>query len=146
MARLLDNPDEADQSFSLVRNRGVAQRLFRAALMKCYSGRCCMCSTSFVEVLEAAHIIPWNECSASEKLDVRNGLLLCANHHALFDSAYITVSDKYCIMYADPDALYSEYSKADKSMSLKLHGRPIALPSERKHRPSRAALRSRALE
>ena len=53
-----------------------------------YHERCSLCEVGYRVRgrplgLEAAHIIPVREHGTSA--DVRNGLLLCANHHVLFD-------------------------------------------------------------
>ena len=85
VTKLLDDPDASADVYSKVKNRGVVQRIFRRALLEAYGYSCCMCGNTFESTLEAAHIIPWGECSRQERLDVRNGLLLCSNHHRMFD-------------------------------------------------------------
>ncbi len=35
----------------------------------------------------------WAKSSNNEKCDINNGLLLCPNHDALFDSGYISFND-----------------------------------------------------
>jgi putative restriction endonuclease len=40
------------------------------------------------EALDAAHIKPWSVASEAERIDVRNGLLLCKIHHVSFDHGY----------------------------------------------------------
>jgi len=42
--------------------------------------------------LKASHIKAWKDCtSTQERLDSNNGLLLCANHDALFDQYLISL-------------------------------------------------------
>lgn len=64
--------------------RGYQQRVFRKALLKAY-GRCAVCSISHPSLLEAAHLKPWRISTEEERVDVKNGLLLCRNHHVAFD-------------------------------------------------------------
>lgn len=77
----------------LVRQR-VGQDIFRDALMRYWGGACAVTGITVPEVLRASHCKPWAECdSDSERLDVFNGLLLCANLDALFDRGLITFDD-----------------------------------------------------
>ena len=41
-------------------------------------------------MLRASHIKEWSESSREERIDANNGLLLCANHDALFDRHLIS--------------------------------------------------------
>jgi putative restriction endonuclease len=65
--------------------RGYQQQVFRSALLRAYGNRCAVCSIDHPALLEAAHLKPWNIATAAERVDVRNGILLCRNHHAAFD-------------------------------------------------------------
>jgi putative restriction endonuclease len=42
-------------------------------------------------LLYASHIKPWARSTASERIDIRNGLAACPIHDAAFDRGYITV-------------------------------------------------------
>jgi hypothetical protein len=65
---------------SIVRRRGQAK--FRAALLDAYDGRCVISGCTVEAVLEAAHIKPY---LGDHTNAVRNGLLLRADLHTLFD-------------------------------------------------------------
>lgn len=95
--RLETTPTEAGAVYRLVKDRGMIQILFRKLLLKTYKGKCCMCKMNHEVVLEACHIVPWNVSSPEQRLDVRNGLLLCANHHKLFDNGLIEVHEDYSV-------------------------------------------------
>ena len=42
-------------------------------------------------MLDAAHIQPYSKCiNQIEKYDINNGILMCRNHHRLFDAGYFT--------------------------------------------------------
>ncbi len=140
---LLDNPDDAAEVYGRIRNRGVAQRIFRRAVLKAYDYACCLCECSFDTALEAAHITPWGECTHQERLDVRNGLLLCSTHHRMFDAAQISVTDRYKVEYCDPKGAEGTYSSADVALSIDLHGKMIKLPSQKALWPNKEALRKR---
>ncbi len=75
---------------AMVRRR-VGQQAFRAAMLDYWGGACAVTGIAQPEVLRACHAKPWAECSSdAERLDVFNGLLLCANLDALFDRFLIS--------------------------------------------------------
>lgn len=82
-----------------VKSRAPAQRIFRCLMLEAYRSRCAVCLFPVVDVLDAAHIKPWSACHCGERLDPANGLLLCRNHHALFDAGFIAVGvgDRLCV-------------------------------------------------
>lgn len=49
-----------------------------------YGTACAVCGISVKEALEAAHLRPKSKSGSD---DARNGLMLCRNHHRMFDSA-----------------------------------------------------------
>ena len=59
------------------------QSVFRDKVMKAYGGRCAVTGCDIPEALEAAHLVPY---CGPESDHVRNGVLLRADLHALFDS------------------------------------------------------------
>ena len=96
---------EEKQAFVKVR---VNQGVFREKLLNRYNKKCCLCGISQPEILTASHIKPWAQSTKSEKLDVNNGLLLCANHDRLFDRGYISFDDDGKTMISN------EVKEADK--------------------------------
>lgn len=76
-------------SFATVR---LGQQIFRKNLLSIYNS-CILCGIKNTLLLKASHIKPWSKSSNIEKLDPSNGLLLCANHDALFDSGLISFND-----------------------------------------------------
>lgn len=140
---LVADPDAAEDVYSKIKNRGVAQRVFRRAMLAAYDYSCCMCDLSFESALEAAHIVPWGECSAAERMDPRNGLLLCSVHHRMFDAGQITVGADYRIEYYDPKGVDGKYSSSDHAMSIALHENEIRLPQDRKLLPTNATIQRR---
>lgn len=70
----------------------VTQGTFRDSLLK-RDKKCVICGLDIEALLVASHIKPWSQANDYEKQDENNGLLLCANHDALFDKGYISFDD-----------------------------------------------------
>ncbi len=77
---------------AVVKSR-LGQSDFRNGLIAKYKSQCVICGIEDKRLLIASHIIPWIKCENSQKLDVHNGLLLCANHDILFDRHLITFDE-----------------------------------------------------
>ncbi len=133
---VVDDPSRAKDVYALVKQRGIAQRIFRIVLGRAYENKCAFCGLGFETALEAAHIKPWGRSSREERIDPSNGLLLCATHHRLFDWDYIKLTPTYMISYYDPKQEEGPYSQADKFVSVSLHGKKINLPKDQRHWPS----------
>lgn len=76
--------------------RRVRDQRFKLAIRRVYHERCSLCNLGYhlgpsPLALEAAHVIPIESSGTSK--DVRNGILLCSNHHALFDNFTWTVDE-----------------------------------------------------
>lgn len=142
--RLVAQPDEAADIYSLVRVRGVAQTVFRLALLKAYGCACAFCGTTFTAALQAAHIVPWRDCSPQERLDPRNGLLLCATHHALFDAGVLLIDEKHHIHHHCSEDALLRYSKFDRQLTHELDGKPLQLPADARLHPDPVYISRRA--
>ena len=75
----------------------VTQGKFRDNLLK-RDRKCVICGLNIEALLVASHIKPWSKSNDYEKQDENNGLLLCANHDALFDKGYISFDDNGSII------------------------------------------------
>jgi putative restriction endonuclease len=135
VTKLIDNPETASEIFAKVKVRGIAQAIFRKALLRIYDYSCCICGLSFDNVLEASHIISYSQADSKQRLEINNGLLLCANHHKMFDCGQITINQDYTVDYFDMAMNEGDYSEFDKLMTIKLNGKKIMLPVNEKHRP-----------
>lgn len=71
------------------------QAAFRKAILHAYSGQCCMTGNDQSEVLEAAHISPYN---VTQNNDITNGLCLRSDMHSLFDCGLVSVDSNYTIL------------------------------------------------
>jgi putative restriction endonuclease len=141
-AELVGNPTTAKEIYGRVKVRGVVQSIFRRALMKAYDTSCAFCGLQFPEALEAAHIKPWARCNRQERLDPRNGLLLCSTHHRLFDAHWLLVTPERTIRYYTATEGWT-YSDADKLVSA-LHGTMLRLPAREALWPSVDHINARA--
>jgi hypothetical protein len=91
-ALLADQPAILD-GFERRFNRQEArpeQAKFRSALMSLYKGRCVISKCAVPEVLDAAHLVPFSE-AVSFRNDVRNGLILRTDLHAMYDKLLLTI-------------------------------------------------------
>lgn len=85
---LSNNPCAGTDVEKIVKTR-VSQGSFRRLLLL-ERHQCNLCDISTTSVLRASHIKEWSESSREERIDANNGLLLCANHDALFDRHLIS--------------------------------------------------------
>ena len=85
---LNNNPGAGTDIEKIVKTR-VSQGSFRRLLLL-ERHQCNLCDISTTSVLRASHIKEWSESSREERIDANNGLLLCANHDALFDRHLIS--------------------------------------------------------
>jgi HNH endonuclease len=114
---------------SIVSRRG--QQRFREALLEAYDGACAMTGSTAVDVLEAAHILPYKGDHTNA---TQNGLLLRSDIHTLFDLGHLWIrAGKICVAAH----LYgTEYQN--------LSGQPLRKPRDTKSAPSIAALEQHA--
>jgi len=109
----------------------IRQRAFQTAVRRVYHEKCSLCEIGFrfhgePIGLEAAHIIPVSDRGTS--IDIRNGILLCRNHHILFDS-YLWTFDEDFRVRVSSDRVFRE--SAANNHVLKAEGRKLAnLPVE----------------
>lgn len=139
---LATNPDASGEVMRLVKSRGMAQVMFRDALLKCYDNSCAFTGLTFLEALEACHIVPWSSCSAEQRIDVRNGVLINSLHHRLFDRGWITITEDHRIWFSDPKMEAAPYSTFDRSISVDLHNSKMRLPKNIALSPSPELLRA----
>lgn len=137
---LLEDPNKSNEMYAKIKVRGIAQSIFRKMLLKAYKNKCAFCDFSFIFALQASHIIPWANSTSFERLDVRNGILLCATHHKLFDKGILTINEDYSINYNDSIVITKSYSKYDSLLTTALHNKKINLPKDKKHWPNKQFL------
>ena len=107
----------------------LGQGAFRVAVTDAYHRACAVTSEHSLPALEAAHIQPFAQDGPHE---IKNGLLLRADFHRLFEQGYLTVNTENCLevskrLRLDYDNGHSYYP---------LHGKAIATPSATEQKPS----------
>jgi hypothetical protein len=80
-------PEALERAISSV-SRLVRDAVFSRDVCAAYHGRCAMCGLDF-SLIEGAHIYP--VAAPGSEDEVWNGLALCRNHHAAFDSHILYV-------------------------------------------------------
>ena len=98
---LIEKGEISNEKVRKVNDRGIIQSLLKEAAMKNYGAKCSFCEMPFSEILEACHIKPWIDCNEDEKKDIKNIILLCRNHHKMFDAGIIELDQEYRIKLQD---------------------------------------------
>jgi len=128
----INEPDaRARISRAIVLRRG--QGAFRRALIEAYEGTCAVTGCTALDVLEAAHIVPYRGEHTNR---VDNGLLLRADIHTLFDLGHLWIEEGNIHLVAH--LLDTEYGK--------LNNRKLRLPRKKADSPSADALAHHASE
>ena len=113
--------------------RPVAPRLgqgtFRVSVTDAYGRACAATNEHSLPALEAIHIRSYAREGPHE---VRNGILLRADLHRLYDIGYITVTPDHRIEVSD--RLKTDYSNGHSYYPLR--GKAIALPASERDRPA----------
>lgn len=112
----------------------VRDQGFRKAIIMLYSHRCALCGIRMMTpeghtVVEAAHIVPWNE--SHDDLPT-NGMALCRLCHWSFDEGLMSVGK-------NDEVLVSRRVRTDQNLPghiLTLSERPIFTPQERVFQPA----------
>lgn len=65
------------------------QQKFKKQLAPLWDNQCALCGITLPALLHASHSKPWKDATDVERLDPYNGILLCSNHHALYEQGYI---------------------------------------------------------
>ncbi|MCP3056237.1 HNH endonuclease [Aurantimonas marianensis] len=141
--RVLRDPSKSKEVFALIRTRGDEQRIFRKILIKAYRSKCAVCGTTFLECLEASHIIPWSGSKPEMRIDPRNGILLCSLHHNFFDKSIINIGPDYTIHFKG-DGRRTEYGEYDRFIGSNFDNNTLYLPIDPKLHPKKEWLRERA--
>ncbi len=108
------------------------QQAFRTALLEAYNGKCAVTGCDVEDVLEAAHISPYNGPTTDK---VSNGLLLRADIHTLFDCDLLAVNPKTLKVAIAEKLKLSSYSSFE--------GKSLQLPRDPGHQPSLLSLAQR---
>lgn len=137
---VVTRPQDAAEVYQKVKSRGMAQVVFRLALLSAYRHQCGFCGLSLDAALQAAHIIPWPAATPGQRVSPANGLLLCSTHHALFDAGILSVSPARSITCQRDKLPGHRWTTADQRAAADLDGQPVRLPDDRRLWPDAEAL------
>lgn len=108
----------------------LGQGAFRVLVTDAYDRRCALTGERTLPVLDAAHIRPYAQEGPN---DPRNGLLMRADLHKLFDQGYVTVRPDLTIDVSS--RIHTEYSNG--RVYYALQNQPLAVvPTRMEDRPS----------
>ena len=133
-----DDPSQSSQLVEAIRRAQLdavareGQSPFRRDLLQAYQGRCAITGWEVGAALEAAHIVPYLGPTSNQ---IRNGLLLRADLHTLFDRALIQIDPDTQKVIVHESLLQSEYGE--------YHGTVLRSPTHPGDRPSSELLSRR---
>jgi hypothetical protein len=112
------------------------QEEFRKAVRDRYGDECLLCDVDSPGLLQAAHILDWNEYE-EHRGQPANGLLLCYTHHRAFDLQMFTVSENYELIVRPDFSVNSTFLKRtitnQSGKTVDLTGSPSSKKYLRKH-------------
>jgi len=111
----------------------LGQATFRIAVLDAYHRACAVTGEHSLPALEAAHIRSYAQDGPHE---IRNGLLLRADLHRLFDTGYITVTPA---LHLEVGRRLREDYKNGRSY-YPLHGASVQVPALTPHQPEKSFL------
>lgn len=76
------------------------QNKLRKKLLENYKNKCAFCKVSNSKLLITRHIKTWLESSKEERVNPKNAIILCRLHDALFENGFISLSDKYEVVFS----------------------------------------------
>ncbi len=124
--------------------RRIRFERFKVAIRRIYHERCSLCNLGYhlgqaPLALEAAHLIPVEAHGTSK--DIRNGVLLCSNHHALFDN-YAWTMDEDLRVHVTLDPTFRKSAASNHVLSVE--GRRLPnLPDQSLESPAPLAIQFR---
>jgi putative restriction endonuclease len=129
--RVFEPDVDADARYGspvLIRPR-LGQGAFRVSVTEAYNRACAVTEEHSLPALEAAHIRPFAKEGPHE---VRNGLLLRADLHRLFEQGYLTVTPGFRLEVSN--RLRRDYHNGKSYYPL--HGSRISIPMNESDRPT----------
>lgn len=73
----------------------------RDEMLAQHGAHCAVCAVAVPSLLEVPFLKAREKCTADERGDINNGIILCHNHAALYTSGLITINDKGQLRVSD---------------------------------------------
>ncbi|WP_452228445.1 HNH endonuclease [Lacinutrix sp. MEBiC02404] len=126
---LINNQNEEDLEYTYQKiKKRLGQSKFRKELLKAYNNTCAVTECEVLDILEAAHIQPYNGAHTSI---VTNGILLRSDIHDLFD----LYKDEKRLITISADFKIEVHSSLIESEYWKYNGKEIQLPKNESDYP-----------
>lgn len=100
---------------------------FRKRLMPMWDNQCAICHIDLPPLLTASRAKPWKDCTEKERVDPYNGILLCCNHHMLYQQGFIAFDGQGKI-HLSSQLAETNYEKYDLHEKIKIN-------REERHKP-----------
>lgn len=123
------DPEDARKKTMRLITMREGQPKFRSELLNQYDGKCVFTGCSVLHLLEAAHIIPYKGTHTN---DLKNGLIMRADFHKLFDLHLICIDSKTRKLKIHNSLKNSEYKEYE--------GRLISKPKDKDNEPTKEIL------
>lgn len=133
----------AKDAYARVKVRGIAQQVFRAAVLRAYSGRCAISGDCGEPLLQAAHIVEWRQSRREQRVDPRNGILLSPLYHRMFDLGWITIDEHYRVQIDYAKFKRYRLSPEQRDALGAIDGEKMRLPRDREFWPDQVLLAKR---
>lgn len=131
-AKQFEQPMDAEEEEQILRSAA-----FKRKIPELYGHRCAITglqvvSRSRTQLIDACHIVPWAE---SYDDTITSGIALSPTLHRAFDRGLIAISSDLRVLVAH------DLREADSAHAIRpLAGRPLHLPADPRHHPSRENL------
>jgi len=81
----------------------IGNNVLYFGVLELYEKKCMICNTSIDSLVDVCHIKPWSESEnvMYERTDECNGIILCKNHHSLFDAGFFTVDENNKVLLSN---------------------------------------------
>ena len=137
-------PDQLDNRTyrEATTKRRVHQPEFRARVLRAYGEECALCRLKYVQLLDAAHILP--DTHPNGFANVQNGVSLCKIHHAAYDNNFLGIDGNY-LVHINRKLLEDSDGPMLKHGLQEMHLTTLTLPRELYLRPLRENLVERFL-
>jgi len=136
--------DESQRAYlRRLTNLRLHQPVFRARVLRAYSGTCAMCRLRHPELLDAAHILPDGHPRGDPVLP--NGLALCKIHHAAYDQNILGVRPDL-VVEVQPKVLVEIDGPMLRHGLQGMAGVALLVPNGRREQPDKERLDERYQE
>lgn len=101
----------AEMELEIKTKMRLGREQFEKSLQPLWADECALCGFALEEALTTTYAKPWKDSTDAERLDPYNGILLCANHAALFKSGLIAFTGAGSLRVASriPETDYAKY-------------------------------------